>query len=236
MYSNVIGDMGFNKFQHAILKSLLDKSGAEMFTFEKIISWFTNLKMHASLEVNKCNLNEVNDWIINDNSVSHSSGKYFEVLGVKCKVGNREMAEWYQPIIRQREEGIIGFIVKEINGVLHLLVQAKMEAGNFDILEMAPTVQCITGSYSNPEYNVEYLDFFLNNKSNLHYDVLQSEEGGRFFQEQNRNMVIEIEKDQLTEINSNFIWMTFRQVKEFIKFNNYFNIEARSLLACITPV
>ena len=236
MYSNLIGDMVFSKFQKAILKSLLDNNGAELFTFEKIISWFTNLKMHASLEVNKCNLNEIDDWIINDDCVSHTSGKYFEVLGVKCKVGNREMSEWYQPIIRQREEGIIGFLVKEINGVLHLLVQAKMEAGNFDILEMAPTVQCITGSYSNPEYNVEYLDFFLNNKSYLHYDVLQSEEGGRFFQEQNRNIVIEIEKDQLLNVHPNFIWMTFRQVKEFIKFNNYFNIEARSLLACITPV
>jgi oxidase EvaA len=228
-------DSYFTKFQQEILASLLSKDNS-LYTFEDIISWFTNLKMYASLDVSKCDLNDVSFWQTTDDAVSHVSGKYFEVLGVHCKVGNREMAEWYQPIIRQREEGIIGFILKKINGVLHLLVQAKMEAGNFDVLEMAPTVQCITGSYSNPEYSVEYLDFFLKKKGVVHYNLLQSEEGGRFYQEQNQNIVIEIGEDVLPVIHPNFIWMTFKQAKEFIKFNNYFNIESRSLLACITPV
>ena len=225
----------FSDYQKDILKSLLSKENA-LYTFEDIISWFTNLKMYASLGVTKRELCDVVSWQIDNNAVKHVSGKYFEVLGVRCRVGNREIAEWYQPIIRQREEGIIGFITKKINGVLHLLVQAKMEAGNFDVLEMAPTVQCITGSYSNPEYSVEYLDFFLNKCGIVHYDVLQSEEGGRFYQEQNQNIVIEIDENELLDLHPNFMWMTFGQAKQFIRFNNYFNIEARSLLACITPV
>lgn len=224
-----------SEFKNELLASILAKDG-EINSFESIISWFTNLKMYASLEVKECNLNEIKDWTTTNNSVSHNSGKYFEVLGVKCRVGNREMSEWYQPIIMQREEGIIGFIIKKINGIYHLLVQAKLEAGNFDVLEMAPTVQCITGSYNNPEYNVEYLDYFLNKKGIVHYDTLQSEEGGRFYQEQNQNIVIEVLENELTNIHPNFVWMTIKQAKSFIKFNNYFNIEARSLLACITPV
>jgi oxidase EvaA len=224
-----------NYLQDEILNSLLN-SDNQLHSFEAIISWFTNLKMFALLNVRECDLENVSSWVITKNSVSHTSGKYFEVLGIKCRVGNREMSEWYQPIIRQREEGIIGLIIKKINGVMHILIQAKMEAGNFDILEMAPTVQCITGSYSNPEYSVEYLDYFLNDKGVVHYNVLQSEEGGRFYHEQNQNIVIEVGENDLTNVHPNYIWMTFRQVKEFIKFNNYFNIEARSLLACITPV
>ncbi|MBT2562756.1 NDP-hexose 2,3-dehydratase family protein [Pedobacter sp. ISL-64] len=222
-------------FKNQLLESILTKDG-DLNSFELIISWFTNLKMYASLEIKECSINQTQNWSIDDLSVSHDSGKYFEVLGVKCKVGNREMSEWYQPIIRQREEGIIGFIVKKINGIYHLLIQAKLEAGNFDVLEMAPTVQCITGSYNNPEYNVVYLDYFLDKKGIVHYDTLQSEEGGRFYQEQNQNIVIEIGEDELNEIHPNYIWMTVKQAKAFIKFNNYFNIEARSLLACITPV
>lgn len=224
-----------SQFKNDLLESILTKNG-DLHSFEKIISWFTNLKMFASLEVNKCNVSEINDWSIDEHSLSHNSGKYFEVLGVKCKVGNREMSEWYQPIIKQREEGITGFIIKKINGIYHILVQAKLEAGNFDVLEMAPTVQCITGSYSNPEYSVTYLDFFLKRKGIVHFDTLQSEEGGRFYQEQNQNIVLEVEENELQQIHPNFIWMTIKQAKAFIKFNNYFNIEARSILACITPV
>ncbi|TKC00455.1 NDP-hexose 2,3-dehydratase family protein [Pedobacter cryophilus] len=222
-------------FQRDIFESLINRDN-QTNSFENIISWFTNLKMFANLEIKECNIDDLDFWSVSEDSISHNSGKYFEVLGIKCTVGNRELSEWCQPIIRQREEGVIGFIVKKINGVLHILIQAKLEAGNFDILEMAPTVQCITGSYTNPEHSVEYLDYFLNKKGIVHYDVIQSEEGGRFFHEQNNNIVIEVAESDLNQIHPNFIWMTFNQAKEFIKFNNYFNIEARSLLACITPV
>lgn len=224
-----------NEFKNQMLKSILGKDSG-LHTFESIISWFTNLKMYASLEVRDCNINDLKEWSFDNISISHDSGKYFEVLGVKCRVGNREMSEWYQPIIRQREEGITGFIIKKINGVYHLLVQAKLEAGNFDVLEMAPTVQCITGSYSNPEFTVTYLDYFLKKKGTVHFDTLQSEEGGRFYQEQNQNIILEVGENELIDLHPNFIWMTVNQAKAFIKFNNYFNIEARSLLACITPV
>lgn len=228
-------DLYINEIENKVLDSLIIGNNP-LNSFEEIISWFTNLKMFASLETKSCNLSEVDSWIIDDHSVHHESGKYFEVLGIKCVVGNRELSKWYQPIIRQREEGITGFIIKNINGTIHLLVQAKLEAGNFDVLEMAPTVQCITGSYSKPEYSVNYLDYFLNKKGKVHYDVMQSEEGGRFFHEQNQNIVIEVDEWELLEIHPNFTWMTFKQAKEFIKFNNYFNIEARSILACFTPV
>ena len=68
------------------------------------------------------------------------------------------------------------------------------------------------------------------------YDTLQSEEGGRFFHEQNRNIVVLVDDEFPLKVDEDFIWMTFQQAKEFIKFNNYFNIEARGLLTCISPV
>nr|MDA3896544.1 NDP-hexose 2,3-dehydratase family protein [Desulfobacteraceae bacterium] len=158
------------------------------------------------------------------------------IIGFEIEAGNREVSKWNQPLLKQLEEGIVGFIIKKINSVFHILVQAKLESGNFDILEMAPTIQCITGSYKKSEYPVAYLDFFLEKKGIVHYDTLQSEEGGRFFQEQNRYLFIEVEDEFPIDVKEHFTWMTFRQAKEFIKFNNYFNIEARSLIACVSPI
>ena len=37
-------------------------------------------------------------------------------------------------------------LLKKINGILHFLVQAKLECGNLDVFELAPTVQCLTGN------------------------------------------------------------------------------------------
>lgn len=207
-----------------------------VYTSEEIISWFTTLKMNTELDARVCNLNEVKKWVIGDNDISHVDGKYFQVIGVDVNIGTREVTRWCQPLVKPREPGIIGMIVKKINGLYHLLVQAKMEAGNFDLLEMAATVQCTTGSYLKPEYDVPYLEYFLEKRGEVLYDSVQSEEGGRFYQEQNRYMVIEVAEEFPTEAEERFIWMTLGQAKEFIKFNNYFNVEARSVISCVSPI
>lgn len=226
----------FSGSQPDILLSLLVEQEA-LYGYEEIISWFTALKTFTELDVKRCNIDELDKWRVGEWEIAHVDEKFFRVIGVEARIGNREVSSWCQPLVEQRQFGLIGFILKKINGVYHLLVQAKLEAGNFDVLEMAPTVQCVTGSYQHPEWEVPYLEYFAGEKKVVvHYDRLQSEEGGRFYCEQNRNMVIEVEDDFPIIVERNYTWMTLRQVKEFIKFNNYFNIEARSLLACISVI
>jgi oxidase EvaA len=74
----------------------------------------------------------------------------------------------------------------------------------------------------------------LNAKAHqIKFDTFQSEEGGRFFREQNRNLIIEADDDFDKEVPENYIWMTLGQLKLFLKFNNYLNIQARSLISAI---
>ena len=148
------------------------------------------------------------------------------------------MKSWTQPLVKSAQEGIIAFLCKKINGVYHFLIQAKLESGNFDIIELAPTVQCLTGNYrkGQNEYEVEFLDVVLNpEKFNaiVHYNSMQSEEGGRFYQEQNQNMILEVDANFNTEVPEKYCWMTLSQLKDFIKFNNYLNIQSRSLLSAV---
>jgi oxidase EvaA len=62
------------------------------------------------------------------------------------------------------------------------------------------------------------------------FDSKQSEEGGRFYREQNRSIVIKL-KEIPESIPTNYVWMSYDQLKTFIQFNNYLNIQSRSLLA-----
>lgn len=206
-------------------------------TSDAIIHWFTNLKARYDLLVNPLPLHAVRDWLIEDDCIRHKEDKFFRVIGVHVEIANREVTNWDQPLVEPVQEGICAFIAKEINGVLHFLVQAKVESGNFDILEMAPTVQCITGSYKNKSslQNLPYLSHVLEAKQEtIIYDTLQSEEGGRFYREQNRNMILLADASFPEETPENYIWMTLNQLKIFNKFNNYLNIQARSLIAAIS--
>jgi len=221
----------------AFLNSELDGSNA-LYSIESIISWITKHKSFAELEVKQIPLKSITDWTKDELAIYHKDKKYFSVIAVRAEIGNREVHSWTQPLVKSAQEGIIAFIIKKINGVYHFLVQAKLESGNFDIIELAPTVQCLTGNYRKGEsdYKVEFLDYVLNpelNNAIVKHSSFQSEEGGRFFEEQNKNMLIEVGDDFDVNVPEKYIWMTLNQIKTFIKFNNYLNIQSRSLLSVI---
>ena len=105
------------------------------------------------------------------------------------------------------------------------------------MVEMAPTVQCLTGSYEVvPEAKrPPFTNYVLNAPADrVRFDALQSEEGGRFYREENRNLIVYAGGDFPQDIPDNYIWMTANQLKEFIKYNNFVNVQARCLLSSMS--
>lgn len=227
-----------NSIEFKLLTSALVQDQS-LFSFNQIIYWLTAQKVRYELSINKKSLMQLEDWNITKNTIEHKDKRFFKVIGVNVEIGNREVTSWHQPLVEPCDEGICAFIIKEINGIIHFLVQAKLEAGNFDILEIAPTVQC-SSVYSENESElnkIPYLSDILKvNKSHIIFDTLQSEEGGRFYREQNRNMIVKMDDTFSNEVPENFTWLTLNQLKKFIVFNNYVNIQARSLISALSYI
>jgi oxidase EvaA len=225
------------EYQAGMLYSAVENDN-HLHSSAEIISWFTELKAQYELTVKRIPLADLDEWTITETEIAHNEGKYFKVIGVESEISNREVSSWTQPIVESVQHGLIAFVVKRINGVYHFLVQAKLEAGNLDVLEMAPTVQCLTGNYRNAgaEFVPPFLDFVLDSikdSDGILYRSFQSEEGGRFYKEQNENVIIEAPEDFPEDVPENYTWMTLNQLKMFIRFNNYLNIQARSLISVI---
>jgi oxidase EvaA len=217
-----------------MIKSML-LSGNALHTQDSIINFITTQKCKYELEVNTIPLSQIKDWSVEDKCIRHKDDKYFRIIGVEVNIENREVVKWTQPMVEPAQEGICAFVCKEIKGVLHFAVQTKLECGNFDIIEFAPTVQCLTGNYkTTPKGELPFLDYVLNIlKSQIIFDTLQSEEGGRFYKEQNRNLLILAGDEVNEELPENYIWLTLNQLQTLIKFNNYINVQARTLLSAI---
>ncbi|MFT4680340.1 MAG: oxidase EvaA [Granulosicoccus sp.] len=217
----------------AVINARIEAEDRSMHSRVELISWITSQKTHYEMDSRSIPMNEVENWVKDDYSIHHPSGNFFSVIATEVEIGNREVQRWTQPIIKPAQDGIIAFLTYRFYGLTHFLVQAKVEVGNFDIVELAPSVQCITGSYkkANPENQPPFLENVLNaDTTKVLFDSKQSEEGGRFYREQNRSLVIEL--DEMPEsLPKNYIWMSYDQLKTFIQFNNYLNIQSRSLLA-----
>lgn len=226
-----------NEVKNALLKSALITNNA-LHTIGGIITFLTQIKSNYDLDVSKKDLKSLQNWVFTESEVAHNEKKFFKIIAVNVNISSREVVSWSQPMVEPAQEGLCAFICKEINGVLHFAVQAKLECGNRDIIEFAPTVQCLTGNYKETKKgSLPFLEYVLNAKPNqIVFDALQSEEGGRFYREQNRNMLI-IAGDEIPDtLPDNYIWMTMNQLYTFLKFNNYLNIQARSLIAGISFV
>lgn len=231
--ANLLGYYG-NLYESS-LYSVLNNDN-HLHSIQEILHWITSLKFKYELNVNIIPLAEVKDWEYDGMEIYHKDRKYFSVIGVKVEIGNREVVSWSQPMVKPAQSGIMGFLVKKINGIYHFLVQAKLEPGNFDVLEMAPTVQCLTGNYRKGlnEYTIPYIEYFTNpDPKNVWYSVNQSEEGGRFYKEENMNMIVEVGDEFPIEVEENYCWLTLNQLLSFVEYNNYLNIASRSLISAI---
>jgi oxidase EvaA len=233
-FYNNIEISGRQDYEQGMLISSLDGERS-LYAIDDIITWFTQLKTMYEMVVKPVSLFDLKDWVIEEDQIRHKENRFFKVIAAYVEISNREVTTWSQPLIEPAQNGLCAFIVKRINGVYHFLVQAKLECGNFDILEMAPTVQCLTGNYRETKKGIlPFLDYVLNVKpEQIKYDTFQSEEGGRFYREENRNMIIEADDDFPMEVPENYTWMTLNQMSFFLKFNNYLNIQARSLISAV---
>lgn len=213
-----------------------ERSKTGVMTLDDVLHRLSELKSRFELVVDKIPLRDVKGWHITPNEIVHKDHRFFRVLGVNVTIANREVAQWCQPIVQPLQEGLCVLFAKKIHGILHFLLQAKVECGNFDVVEFAPTIQCLTGSWTNPQgYVPDFLPEFLSGTAveRILFDTKQSEEGGRFYHEQNRNVICLVNDQVPDEPNERFVWLTLGQIKEFLRFNNYLNIQVRSLISAL---
>jgi len=205
-------------------------------TNDEIINWVSQIKFKYQFEVEIIYLNKIKDWTKTKFEIKHKENKYFSVNAVKVYTKSREVNHWCQPMIKDLKIGFVGFLICYINDTLHFLVQCKCEAGSFDKILLAPTVQCSAYEEKSDYNQPKYLDILLNSSiDQIIYDVLQSEEGGRFYHLQDRHMIVKIDNHNAIEVLDNYFWFSYNQLLEFIK-HSYFNVEARSLFTCFNSI
>jgi oxidase EvaA len=167
----------------------------------------------------------------------HSSGKFFRVTGVHVRRELGRPAEWEQPIVDQPEIGILGIVAREIDGVLHLLMQAKLEPGNPLGVQLSPTVQATRSNYTQVHQGNRplYLDYFVEpGRGYVLVDELQWEHGSAFLRKRNRNVVLLV--DGHVPVEEGFAWFTLAQLKALLGEANLVSMDARTVIACLSMV
>lgn len=223
-----------------IALSAAAEQGAHLRT-EDFGDWLAERGRANAFRVERIPFAELDGWSFQESTgnLVHRSGRFFTVEGLHVTEdaephGDGPYADWYQPIIKQPEVGILGILVKEFDGVLHFLMQAKMEPGNPNLLQLSPTVQATRSNYTKAHKggDVKYIEYFVGpDRGQVVADVLQSEHGSWFYRKSNRNMVVEAVGD--VPLLDDFCWLTLGQIHELLRRDNVVNMDSRTVLSCL---
>lgn len=201
----------------------------------ELLSWITDARTRTDIELRDVPLDRLPGWRDGDDTISHETGRFFDVIGVQVEARGREVGRWDQPMIAARDTGLAAFLVTQIDGVLHVLVGMRIEPGFADVAELAPTVQCTPANYELDDLErPPFLDEVLQaDPARVRFDTTFSEEGGRFFHTRTRYVIVETHE---RHTHPDFRWMTLHQLTELLRHSHYVNVQARGLLACMATL
>ena len=202
---------------------------------EELLAWIHELNTTTRVEINETSVNEDSFWFYDDykGEILNRKRSFFSIMGIRYFENEEFVKE--QPIILQKEIGYLGIIVKVIDGVLNFLMQAKIEPGNVNCVQISPTIQATKSNFTRAHGGrlPLYFEYFekASKKGKILYDQIQSEQGSRFYGKRNRNIILLMEEE--VPLYSNYRWMTLGQIKELMKIDNLVNMDTRTVISGI---
>ena len=132
--------------------------GKSVHTLDELLTWIEARNQNLTVNIVPNRLSESSFWLYDEQTgrIRNRNHSFFEISGMKC-------GEVEQPIILQNEIGYLGILAKEINGVLHFLMQAKIEPGNINKIQISPTIQATKSNFTQKHGGSKpaYLDYFV---------------------------------------------------------------------------
>lgn len=217
----------------SILSSWNDDKGI-VNSYENLLDWINDLNCTTHVNISECSINDSNFWFYDDynGEILNRKRSFFSIKGMRHFEDGEFVSE--QPIIIQPEIGYLGIICRKINGILHFLMQAKIEPGNVNCVQISPTIQATKSNFTRAHGGKlpTYFELFEHSERyEVIYDQIQSEQATRFYKKRNRNMIMIVDED--FEIYPYFKWMTLGQIKKLMEIDNLVNMDTRTVLSGI---
>lgn len=202
-------------------------------TTEEILQWIGQRNQEVGVDITKTSLSAEGFWYYDrkEGGIVNRNHSFFQIKGL-IKKSEKSIIE--QPIIVQSEIGYLGIIGKVFDGVLYFLMQAKIEPGNVNKIQISPTIQATKSNFMQAHGGSvpAYLEYFSNKKNyEIVVDQIQSEQSSRFWGKRNRNIIIIV--DDPVEVIDTHRWMTLGQIKQLMKYDNLVNMDTRTVISCI---
>jgi len=204
----------------------------------ELLSWLETRRKDVRFSAELIPLREAAGWQqAADGNFEHTTGQFFRIEGVRVKSapGLREISGWDQPILTQTAGGVLALLCRESARGIEFLLQAKADPGNIGYLQLCPTIQSTWETIRGLQ-GAKRAAFAecLEPSDNIRivYRSKHNEEGSRFWQKSNENMVLFVADASRLEINDEvYRWASLSQIKQMMLHDNVVGPYVRTVIA-----
>ena len=206
-------------------------SGTKYFQLPGVYRVLNNYKMFADREYRLLPLHQLEGWQMDETGIFPTGEGGFHVIYCQIEIEGREVSHWTQPMIEAEGISTFALVSCDISGVRHFLVQALAEPGCMDGIELGPSIQMDVAMPHRVNKGMERL--LTSPRAQIWCDVLLSEEGGRFYHEQNRNLLIHTTREEIGDLPEGYFLLDYMTLNRMCQINNCLNIQLRNLLSLL---
>ena len=212
-------------------------------TLAEAEAWFEAQRAANPMRVVDIPLREVAGWHVDPatGNVRHDRGAFFVVHGVRVSnTAGREVGVggWDQPMMTQIgfDGGVLGLLRQRRGGVPMYLVEAKAEPGNYQRVQISPTLQATFANLERAHRGrrPHFADWFVGTDragGQTLWRAWLSEDGGRLHRKRNLGVLVEAPAGAEIVAPPCFRWMSLWQLKALLDRNAIVNPHIRGILA-----
>ncbi len=191
---------------------------------DAILNWLQDVVAKDEFAVEPANLAASRHWRLQDGVIAHRSDRFFRVVGLRYDARQ-------QPFIEQREIGVLAFVVRRSPRGPEILLHAKVEPGNVNVAQIAPSVQATASNLDQVHGGARPwgASFVCADTTARLSDTLESEQGTRFIDKFNRNISVLGDLEPPPEIPLR--WAETTAFLRLLDRDFAVNTDARSVLA-----
>ena len=227
--------MNYDYFDHIRNASLYRSMHYTKYIDEiiEIYHKINDYKMFSDNEMHITKLNSLDNWELKDDEIVCKNEYPFKVIFCDIEIEGREVKRWTQPLFQANGIATFGLIVTEDDGIMKFLVKIQPEIGAFDKIELGPTIQKEAAASFHYDEIEELFKRYLDEERDILFDSILSEEGGRFYHEENRNVIIYINREKLKRLPGDYCLVSYTALNHLNMVNNCLNIQLRNLLSTL---
>ena len=172
-------------------------------------------------------ISELQNWELTDEGVldKENSGVSVNIYKVACT--NREVKTWVQPLLCAANRGLITLLMRQVNNQSEFLLSCQSEFGISGEKVLLPSYITYPGE-NHQNQTTSYKE------GKVLAEVIQSEEGGRFYLNENIYQVILVDGD--FEADESQFWVSVDALKGLLKTSNMVSIQLRCIASLVLKI